>query len=345
MKIRKNFIRVLIVLPALAFIWFQWWHLSKSIFPLKKEVEKDSLRFTLAKPLPTRVTEAGGIASGNKFYLLGGIDAFGRTTPKFWEYDIEKDQWNRLPDVPAYINHPGVVAVNNKIYVVGGFKPIGIRLRWLMFADWKPLNTVFVYDIPTATWSKGPDMPVKRGAGGVAICDTAIWYTGGINEDKKISNSFHYLSFSDRQWHSLPSMPTARDHMRMEWVNGKLYALSGRQDDLRKNLGNVEVFDAYSKQWAAIENIPTPRGGFGSAVIGKYIYTFGGESFFDCFGNIERLNTETGHWEKLPSLPEARHGIVSGVIDGKVHLVSGGRHPRISTSNIHRVLEIKNDNP
>ena len=341
MKIRTKFIRVFIVFLILVFIWFQWWHLSKSIFPLKKEVQKGNLHFTLAKALPTRVTEAGGIAIANKFYLLGGIDAFGRTTRKFWEYDSEKNEWKRLPDVPAYINHPGVVASGNKIYVIGGFDPIGIRLRWLMFADWKPLNTVFVYDIPTATWSKGKNMPVKRGAGGVAICDTAIWYTGGINEDKKISDAFFYFSFTDSQWHSLAPMPTSRDHMRMECANGKLYAISGRKDDLRKNLGTVEVFDVTTKKWAVVDDIPTPRGGFGSAVVGKYIYTFGGESFFDCFGNIERLNTETGHWEKLPSLPEARHGIVCGVINGKVHLVSGGRHPRISTSNIHRVMEIK----
>lgn len=340
MKIRKKLIRVFIVLLILGFVWFQWWHLSKSIFPLK-EVQKGNLHFALAKPLPARVTEAGGVAAGNKFYLLGGIDAFGRTTRKFWEYDPKKNEWKRLPDVPAYINHPGVVAHRNKIYVVGGFDPIGIRLRWLMFADWKPLNTVFIYDISTSTWSKGKDMPVKRGAGGVAICDTAIWYIGGINEEKKISDAFHYYSFSDSQWHSLPAMPTARDHMRMEWVNGKLYAISGRKDDLRKNLGVVEVFDAATAKWSTVDNIPAPRGGFGSAVVGKYIYTFGGESFFDCFGNIERLDTETGHWEKLPSLPEARHGIVCGVIDGKVHLVSGGRHPRISTSNIHRVMEIK----
>lgn len=341
MKIRKNLLRVFIVLLILGFVWFQWWHLSKSIFPLKKEVQKGNLHFALAKPLPARVTEAGGVAAENKFYLLGGIDAFGRTTQKFWEYDPGKNEWKRLPDVPAYINHPGVVAHGNKIYVVGGFDPIGIRLRWLMFADWKPLNTVFIYDIRTSTWSKGKDMPVKRGAGGVAICDTAIWYIGGINEEKKISDAFHYYSFSDSQWRSLPPMPTPRDHMKMEWVNGKLYAISGRKDDLRKNLGAVEVFDAATAKWSTVDNIPTPRGGFGSAVVGKYIYTFGGESFFDCFGNIERLDTETGHWEKLPSLPEARHGIVCGVIDKKVHLVSGGRHPRISTSNIHRVMEIK----
>lgn len=338
--LKKYFLFILALVILAAFIWYEWWHLSKSIFPLEVKAVRDNLTFTLAAPLPERVTEAGGTAHNNKFYLAGGIDAFGKTNNRFWEYDARENSWKQLADIPAYINHPGVVAANNKVYIVGGFDPIGIRLRWLMFADWKPLNSLFIYDIASGKWSKGPDMPHARGAGGVAISDTAIWYTGGINEEKEISNQFFYFSFRDNEWHQLPDMPTARDHMRMEHAGNKLYAISGRKDDLRKNLGAVEVFDLTNKTWGKVDDIPTPRGGFSSIVSGKYIYTFGGEFFFNCFDEIERLDTATGHWQKLPALPEARHGIVSGMVNGKIHLVSGGRHPRISTSNIHRVLEV-----
>lgn len=338
---KKYFLFLLAIATLATFVWFEWWHLSKSLFPLEVKAVRGDLTFSLAAPLPQRVTEAGGTAYNNKFYLAGGIDAFGKTNNKFWEYEGSQNSWKSLPVMPAYINHPGVVAANNKVYVVGGFDPIGIRLRWLMFADWKPLNSLFIYDIPTATWSKGPDMPYARGAGGLSICDTAIWYTGGINEEKEISNKFFYFSFRDNQWHKLTDMPTARDHMRMELAGNKLYAISGRKDDLRKNLGAVEVYDLSTNTWGKVDDIPTPRGGFSSIVAGKYIYTFGGEFFFNCFDEIERLDTETGHWEKLPALPEARHGIVSGMVNGSIHLVSGGRHPRISTSNIHRVLDVK----
>ena len=185
-------------------------------------------------------------------------------------------------------------------------------------------------------------MPMHRGAGGIAGCDSAIWYVGGINEEKKIANDFFYLSIADNRWHRLTSMPTPRDHLRMEMAGINLYAMSGRKDDLRKNLGVVEAYSLTENKWRSIENIPTPRGGFGSLVSGRYIYTFGGESFFNCFDNIERLDTKTGTWENLPSLPEARHGIVAGLIRNKIHLISGGRHPRISTSNIHRVMVIDN---
>jgi N-acetylneuraminic acid mutarotase len=341
MKFLKSYFPFMVAIAALSsFIWFQWWHVSKSIFPLEVRSVKDNYTFTLAASVPLSITDAGGTAFNNKFYLAGGINPVGKTVNKFWEYDARQNHWKSLPDLPAYINHAGVVAANNKIYVVGGFDPIGIRLRWLMFADWKPLKSFFIYDIATATWTKGPDMPFARGAGGVAICDTAIWYTGGINEQKEVAGDFAYFSFAENKWYKLPSMPTARDHMRMELAGDKLYAISGRKDDLRKNLGAVEVFDLNTRKWNKIQDIPTPRGGLGSIVSGKYIYTFGGESFFKCFDEFERLDTETGKWEKLPSLPEARQGMVSGLIHGKIHMVSGGRHPRISTSGIHRVLQV-----
>ena len=341
MRFLKRFAIFLLITGVIAVCWFQWWHLSKSLIPLVDSTKKGNLQFTLQSPLPIRITEGGGTAWQNKFYVAGGIDAFGRTLNTFYAFDNTNATWTRLPDLPAYINHPGVVAQRGKIFIVGGFDPIGIRLRWLMFADWKPLNTVYIYDIASGQWSRGPNMPVKRGAGGIASNDSAIWYIGGINEQKEIAADFHYLSLNSMQWKELPSMKTPRDHMRMEYVDGKLYALSGRKDDLRKNLGNVEVFDVQQQTWSAVDNIPTPRGGFSSIVAGKYIYTFGGESFYNCFNEIERLNTVTGKWEKLPSLPEARHGIIAGIINNKIHLISGGRHPRISTSNIHRVLEIQ----
>jgi hypothetical protein len=342
MKFFRKFLLFAVIVAILSIAWFQWWHLSKSVIPLDDHHQEGGLSYTLSTPLPVRITEGGGTSHNGHMYIVGGIDAYGKTNNKFWQYDAATAKWTQLPDVPAYINHPGVVAAHNKVYVVGGFDPIGIRLRWLMFADWKPLNSVYIYNITRGEWTRGKDMPFHRGAGGVAVNDTAIWYVGGINEEKKISNKFAYYNLKDDAWHMLPDMPTARDHMRMEFANNRLFAISGREDDLRKNLSAVEVYDPATQQWSSVKPIPVARGGFSTAVMGKYIYTFGGESFFDCFDAVERLDTETGEWEQLPPLPEGRHGIISGVINGKIHLVSGGRHPRISTSNIHRVLEINN---
>jgi hypothetical protein len=57
-----------------------------------------------------------------------------------------------------------------------------------------------------------------------------------------------------------------------------------------------------------------------------------------CLDNIERYDPRTDTWRSDGKLPEGRHGIMSGVIDGRIHMVSGGRHPRVSISGIHRLF-------
>jgi hypothetical protein len=87
-------------------------------------------------------------------------------------------------------------------------------------------------------------------------------------------------------------------------------------------------------------DIPVARGGFGTLVHNGMIYAFGGEWAWTCHDGIERYDPSKNLWEACGSMPEARHGIVAGVLEGRFHLVSGGRHPRLSASGIHRVLEI-----
>ena len=133
-------------------------------------------------------------------------------------------------------------------------------------------------------------------------------------------------------------MRSARDHLRLEAVGGFLFAVSGREDDMRHNLADVERYDISQRSWTRVADIPVARGGFGSAVINGYIYTFGGEGVWSCYDTVERYDPVADVWTTLDGLPEARHGIVAGVHDRHVHLVSGGRHARISISGIHRVF-------
>ncbi len=133
-------------------------------------------------------------------------------------------------------------------------------------------------------------------------------------------------------------MPTPRDHLRLEAVRHRLYAISGRKDDLRHNLSENEQYDIESATWKAVADIPFPRGGFASVVHDGFIYMFGGEHVWTCLDSIERYDPFADTWTILGQLPEARHGIQGAVLEDRIHLISGGRHPRISASGIHRVF-------
>lgn len=331
----------LLSLPAFAgagmlFLWI--WVFSGSPFPLVPATSDSLGKYSLRASVPIPRTEAGGVACQGKFYLAGGINWRASTLTSFLRYDPAKDAWETLPDLPEPLSHAVLATDGEKIYMVGGFGPLGIRLRWFMFAEWNPRDTLYVFDPASMTWSEGSRMPQARGAGGVAYATNALWYAGGIDQNRELSADLFRYDLASRKWERMPAMGVPRDHLRVEAVDGKVYAISGRKDDLRLNLAVMEAYDIQSGQWSRRADIPVARGGFGSAVADGYIYTFGGEMLWHCLDNIERYDPRTDTWRSDGKLPEGRHGIMSGIIDGQIHLVSGGRHPRISVSGIHRLF-------
>ena len=166
-----------------------------------------------------------------------------------------------------------------------------------------------------------------------------IWYVGGIDETRSITADLFRLDPSAGSWQKIGAMPTARDHLRLEAVGSRLYAISGRKDDLRHNLSVTERYDIASNRWQRVADIPQGRGGMGSVAKDGFIYTFGGEHVWTCLDRIDRYDVRNDRWQTVGTLPEGHHGIVAGVIGDRIHLISGGRHPRVSVSGIHRVYE------
>lgn len=320
---------------AVVFVW--WWVFAGPFYPLAKEVKRADGAYSLAAPLPVALTESSGAFCRGKFYLVGGIGPRAQTLNALFAYEPERDRWIEPARLPYKVSHAGVTCADGHLYIVGGFGPLGIRLRGFMFAQWNPLPTMLVFDPATGTLSEGPPLPEARGAGGFATTAGALWYAGGIDAERKLSAALFRFDLAARAWTRMADMPTARDHLRMEAVGGKLYAISGRRDDLRFNLDVVEGYDIATDTWSARAPIPVPRGGFGSTVHHGRIYTFGGEHVWKCYDRAERYDPETDAWETLSPMPEPRHGICAAALGDAIHLVSGGPRPRISVSRIHRV--------
>ncbi|HEY1053776.1 MAG TPA: kelch repeat-containing protein, partial [Emticicia sp.] len=290
--------KYLILFSVMLIVFFlaKWWFVSWSLFPLSSSIESTNGTFTLENELPDPRTEAGGITHNGSFYIFGGINQFGQTLLSSYKYSSQTKVWEKIKDTPQPINHVGVVQDNKYVYLVGGFKPLSLRIRGFMFANWEPLNTLYRYNPAANSWETLASMPEARGAGGVCISNDTIWYVGGINPDKAISNALFGYSIKNNQWFTAPSMEHPRDHLRAESVNGKVYALSGRKDDLRFNLAFVEEYNPATKKWTRMADIPTPRGGFGSSVHNNKIYTYGGENVWSCFDVMEVFDPETNKW-------------------------------------------------
>src|SRR6185369_17843255 len=106
----------------------------------------------------------------------------------------------------------------------------------------------------------------------------------------------------------------------------KLYAPGGRTSsgatkqvfDLTVNA--VDVYDFRARKWSSLpQDLPTPRAGGMTAVVGTRLLAIGGESMahLPAHAEVESYDTATGRWEELPPLAQGRHGTGAVVYQGR----------------------------
>jgi N-acetylneuraminic acid mutarotase len=263
-----------------------------------------------------RTVKASGLARqeisyvnlGGKLYLTGGKKTAHQV------YNPATNTWSKVADFPARLDHIQGVALGGKIYYIGGL------------AGWpKPhVNTVYVFDPKTNTFSQGAPMPRGRGAGGVAAHNGKIYYAGGLHDGAAVAWFDVYDPVANR-WSQLPDMPRRRDHFQAAVVDGKFYAIGGRDTEINATTTHNDAYDFGRAAWTpGLARLPTARGGFAAAALGREILVIGGEGGGKTYSDVEAYDTVTGTWRRLASMPTARHGIQAAVCGDEVYIAAGG---------------------
>jgi hypothetical protein len=285
------------------------------------------------KSSPTNRQEVSYVEAGGKFYLAGG-NRLGLHE----RYDPATDSWSRVAPLPVpadtKLDHVQGVEVGGKIYYIGGL------LKWPAVHDSK----VRIYDPATNTFSQGAPMPEGRGrgAGGVAVYDGKIYYAGGLHSGDVVP-WFDVYDPTTNSWRQLPDMPRARDHFHAAVVGGKFYAIGGRAGGINATPPKVDLYDLTMGAGGAWQTpdteLPTPRGGFAAAAVGKEILIIGGEGGNNTYSTVEAYDTVANSWRALAPMPTARHGIQAAVCDGGVYVAAGGMtQGGGSPTNVQEVL-------
>jgi hypothetical protein len=167
-----------------------------------------------------------------------------------------------------------------------------------------------------------------------------IYVVGGLAREPA-SNPATYIAVdwvdvydpATNSWSALASMPTARDHFHAAVVDGKIYAIGGRQKDIAATTGVNQVYDIANNTWATGKApLPTLRGGFAMGRVGRELFVIGGEGpdgsgGAKTFDNVEAYNVDTDTWRSLAPMPNPRHGISAAVCNGGIYLAAGGALP------------------
>jgi Kelch motif protein/thrombospondin type 3 repeat protein len=278
----------------------------------------------VAQPdVPGARQEVSYVQLGGNFYLAGGGTAHQVFVP-------QTGQWSNVAPLPASIDHIQGVAVGGKIYYIGGL------------SNWPSphVSTVYIYDPATNQFSQGASMGARgRGAGGVAVHDGKIYYAGGLHNGTAVNWLDVYDPETD-DWTPLPNMPTARDHFHAAVLDGKLWAIGGRNVHNGSTTTANEAYSFASGTWSTNHApLPTPRGGFSVATQGDEVFVIGGEDATKAHGTVEAYNVKTNTWRTIATpMPVPRHGIQAAKCNGGFYVAAGGTAPGYNPSTAHHAF-------
>ncbi len=270
----------------------------------------------------------GYVEAGNKFYLIGG-----RNTDSVQVYDAAAKLWQNKAKPPMELLDFQAVVHEGLIYVAGAFTGA--------FPRETPVSQVYIFNPLTDKWFAGSTIPIgrRRGSTGTVVYKNKIYMIGGI-QDGHWTGSVSWFDEYDpvsNVWKNMPDAPRARDHFHASIINDKLYLAGGRRSSgstaqhYSLTIPEIDVFDFNSGLWSTLPssaNLPTPRAGAATAVLGNELLVIGGESAqATAHIETEALNLETNTWRRLADLQQKRHSTQVIKSNNGLYLAAGAANP------------------
>jgi hypothetical protein len=283
------------------------------------------------EPATLERTEVAAARVGRYIYVMGGFEPSRATTAATERYDIERDRWRRVADMPVALNHAAAVAYRGRLYVLGGYSSAtGLS---------QEVATLYRYDPGRDRWRRLPSAPTARAALAVGVIGGRLYAAGGADASGPLA-TLEIYDFARRRWHTGPDLRTAREHLAGAVSGGRFYALAGRAAG-HGNFAVVEAYDPGAHRWRRVPAMRKPRGGIGAATVsGGRIVVAGGEESAGTIREVELYNPATRRWSALPDLPTPRHGLGVVARGRRVFTLEGGDRPGYAFSSALEALDV-----
>ena len=281
-----------------------------------------------AAPLPARVQEMHAAVLSGRIYVAGGFDTTNQATAAAFRYDPVGDDWERIADLPEARHHMPLVVVGDTLYAVGG----------LLSGSFNGATNLWVYREDLNEWHARAPLPVGRGASAAVAVYGFLVVVGGLGPTQAHVAATAVYNPATDEWANFAPIPTLRDHLTAQVVDDIVYVIGGRAHNADINFSAVEAFDLNVNVWATRAQMPSRRGGLGSAVIAGRIHTLGGESSQDVFPHHEVYDPVDNQWFIAPPLPTPRHGLAVAEIGGRIFAIGGGPQPGFAQTNVVEVF-------
>lgn len=284
--------------------------------------------------------EASAVQYKDDIFVFNGFGRGIKIEPTVELFDAGTKNWSRIGSTSVSsgnaVTHNGLVRSGNKVWFIGG--RVGSH-------PGRVSSDVWIYNLDSRSWSRGPKLPVAGAAGGAALVNNKIHWFGGTDSNARcdVSNHFIYdLSQPSAGWQNITSvaaMPNARNHFSTVVHNGLIYAIGGQHGhDGCPGKGAVDVnlvhaFNPKTNKWSARARMPSAQSHTEAStfVYRDAIYVIGGE----VNGNkVFRFDPKKNKWDTVLNLPSLIVAPVARVIDNQLIVSSGGSPSFRSPTNL-----------
>jgi CubicO group peptidase (beta-lactamase class C family) len=284
-----------------------------------------SLNWQPLAPMLEERFEHGCALVGDVLYVFGGFGKGVKTSKHVMAFDLSKNAWRRLQDMPSALDHLNPVVDGRSVWMAGGFKD---------GYPGKAIDEVWKYDVNKDSFVAGPSLPGPRAGGGLALVGRRLHYLGGLM-DRDNDSADHWVLELDTtgtaaRWKNAAPMPAPRNQFGTVVVQGKIYVIGGQfHHDTRSgqpalDQTRVDLYDPATDSWSPGPELPVPHSHSenGTFLYEGQIYVIGGRS-------VDRVETAicvlspVGEWRRFGDLPVALIGPAARIIDGRL-VVAGG---------------------
>lgn len=273
---------------------------------------------------PTPRYEIALARAGSRIVSIGGLTNGLVPTNVVEVYDAASDAWSTAPPYPQPAHHLAAVAANAQGEADAADAAIWAFGAWLGLGQGAS-DMVFRLAPRGATWEPAGTMPRARGAHGAAVLAGEVFLVGGTGASGELLGPVDVLNLTTGQWREAAPLPKPRDHLAVLALDGKLYALGGRERTLASTTNEGFAYDPANDTWSPIASMLAARGGFGAAVWQGRILVAGGEdgSQQRLLASAELYDPARDAWSALPPMAKARTGNLATAWEGRAYVVGG----------------------
>jgi hypothetical protein len=209
-----------------------------------------------------------------------------------------------------------LVVVDVKLIVLGGWNP----------ATYETLQTVYIFNLVTQTWSRGAPMPTDRSFLACAAVGNYIFVAGGHDSGKTALTSAKVYSVDTDQWAPLAPMNQERDEATGLCFEGNFYVVSGYSTSAQGQFTqSAEVYNPSTNSWSLLDgmwSLETQT----SCVAGPFAVMFG--KLYALNGqSLCSYNAATGAWSVVePILDSKLNPVCLAVVDDALLITGPSRN-------------------